>query len=276
VPPVARLLDFGVSKMMPVVGGEKEDDLDLTRTGIVMGTPYYMSPEQARGDRNLDARVDLYACGVIMYEALTSRRPFTAANYNALLLQILTTKPRPARELRPALPSGFDAVLDKSMARAREDRYQSAPEFQRDLQALRDPHNLVTSPPVPVAVADVARQAFAKPKPVPAPNPPAVSDTGPPPPMAQAPRPRIARAPPPRIAQPPPAADPKPRAAWAGVGAELELRRDPDHVLERHAAVGREHAGRSDRAVVPFADGDDGPTRAAARPARQRRGRRRR
>ena len=183
-PPVAKLLDFGVSKIMAVIGGERDEDLDLTRTGMVMGTPYYMSPEQARGDRNLDARVDLYACGVIMYEALTGRRPYTAANYNALLLQILTTRPRPARELRPALPSGFDQVLDKSMARAREDRYQTAAEFQRDLQLLRDRHTQVTAPPMQAAVADMARQAFTKPKPAPAHTPPAISDTYRPPPVA--------------------------------------------------------------------------------------------
>jgi serine/threonine protein kinase len=140
-PPVCKLLDFGVSKMIAPLIGAKEEDLDLTRTGMVMGTPYYMSPEQARGDRNLDARVDLYACGVILYEALTGKRPFTAANYNALLLQILSSKPRPARELRPALPAGFDGVLDKAMSRSRDDRYRSATDFQKDLQTLRDRHN---------------------------------------------------------------------------------------------------------------------------------------
>jgi serine/threonine protein kinase len=85
--------------------------------------------------------VDLYACGVMLYEALTGRRPFSAANYNALLLLILSTSPRPARDLRPALPGGFDAVIERAMARSRDDRYRSATEFQRDLQALRDRHN---------------------------------------------------------------------------------------------------------------------------------------
>jgi serine/threonine-protein kinase len=140
-PPICKLLDFGVSKVIGSLIGGKDEDLELTRTGMVMGTPYYMSPEQARGDRNLDARVDLYACGVILYEALTGRRPFTAANYNALLLQILSTKPKPARDFRPALPAGFDAVLDKALARNRDDRYRTAADFQRDLQALRDRHN---------------------------------------------------------------------------------------------------------------------------------------
>jgi len=156
VPPLAKLLDFGVSKMIaPLFGNEKEEDLDLTRTGMVMGTPFYMSPEQARGDRNLDARVDLYACGIILYEALTGKRPFTAANYNALLLQILTTKPRPARELRPALPFGFDEVLDKALERSRDQRFQSAAEFQRELMLLRDRHPQTA---VGMDVSEVNRQ----------------------------------------------------------------------------------------------------------------------
>jgi serine/threonine protein kinase len=137
---VAKVLDFGIAKIKAPPG--EEGLSSSTKTGAVLGTPYYMSPEQARGDRNLDARVDLYACGVILYEALTGRRPFTAANYNALLLQILSSKPKPARDLRPALPNGFDAVLDKAMARNREDRYRTAAEFQRDLQVLRDRHNV--------------------------------------------------------------------------------------------------------------------------------------
>ena len=152
-PALCKLLDFGVSKMITPLFGGRDEDLDLTRTGMVMGTPYYMSPEQARGDRNLDVRVDLYACGVILYEALTGRRPFTAANYNALLLQILSAKPKPARDLRPALPNGFDAVLDKAMARNRDDRYRSAAEFQRDLQTLRDRHTAA----LPVVIGEAIR-----------------------------------------------------------------------------------------------------------------------
>jgi serine/threonine protein kinase len=185
-PALCKLLDFGVSKMIVPLLGTKEDDLDLTRTGMVMGTPYYMSPEQARGDRNLDVRVDLYACGVILYEALTGRRPFTAANYNALLLQILSAKPKPARDLRPALPNGFDAVLDKALARNRDDRYRSAAEFQRDLQTLRDRHNAAVPvlmhggmqsamPAHAPAKLSAEAQARADPKPPPRPHEPTPS-----------------------------------------------------------------------------------------------------
>jgi serine/threonine protein kinase len=138
-PPIVKLLDFGVSKMMPEFQ-TGEDALDLTRTGMVMGTPYYMSPEQARGERNLDGRVDVYACGVVMYEALAGKRPFLAPNYNALLLAIINTLPRPLRELRPKTPPELEAIIMKAMARNRNDRFASAKHFLREL-----------APPVPIA-----------------------------------------------------------------------------------------------------------------------------
>jgi serine/threonine protein kinase len=103
-----------------------------------MGTPYYMSPEQARGERNLDGRVDIYACGVLLYEAVTSRRPFIANNYNSLLLQILTAKPPSPRELRPNLPVGVERIIEKAMARRREDRFANAAEFIHELARLRE------------------------------------------------------------------------------------------------------------------------------------------
>jgi serine/threonine-protein kinase len=136
LPPLVKLLDFGVSKMMFRVVGEPDDEGDLTRTGMVMGTPYYMASEQARGERNLDARVDVYACGVILYESLTGRRPFSGANYNALLLQILTGTPVPANQLVPDLPPEILPIIDKAMARNRDQRYPSAAAFQADLVEL--------------------------------------------------------------------------------------------------------------------------------------------
>jgi serine/threonine-protein kinase len=137
---VVKLLDFGVAKIL-TAAEEDEERLDLTRTGMVMGTPAYMSPEQARGDRTFDERVDIYACGVILYEALTGRRPFVGANHNALMLKILTETPRPARDLRPALPAGFDDVITRAMQRAAELRYPNARELQQAIEALRDRHH---------------------------------------------------------------------------------------------------------------------------------------
>ncbi|MFO0658301.1 MAG: protein kinase [Polyangiaceae bacterium] len=133
VAPVAKLLDFGISKV-----GSSDEDLHLTKTGMVMGTPFYMAPEQARGDRTIDHRVDLYAVGVILYESLTGRRPFTAPNYNALLVMILSVTPKPMREIRPALPPGFDAIVEKALAKNREARFQNAKDFLDALAQLRD------------------------------------------------------------------------------------------------------------------------------------------
>jgi eukaryotic-like serine/threonine-protein kinase len=158
LPPVVKILDFGVSKVLHTE--EQEQGLDLTRTGMVMGTPYYLSPEQARGERTLDHRVDIWACGIMLYECLAGRRPFIAPNYNALLVQILQSTPRPIREVRPATPAGFDGVLRRALERERDKRYKSATEFQADLQVLRDRHRpSVSSIPIVTAALPVRDQA---------------------------------------------------------------------------------------------------------------------
>jgi serine/threonine protein kinase len=173
---LAKLLDFGVSKIVLPAAPGAEREVDLTRRGMVMGTPHYMSPEQARGDRDLDPRVDLYACGVILYEGLTGQRPFAAARQADLLRDILHAQPRPVRELRRALPSGFEIILARSMARDRDDRYRSAIEFQGDLRGLRErlrqepaPINPFRStyPPIgrPSDVADAPTRVWMAPMP---------------------------------------------------------------------------------------------------------------
>ncbi|HEU4404794.1 MAG TPA: protein kinase [Polyangiaceae bacterium] len=128
--PTAKLLDFGISKAVA------DEDLHLTRTGMVMGTPYYMAPEQARGEV-IDARIDLYAVGAVLYESLTGQRPFAASNYSALLRLILFEEPRPLRALRPSLPEPFDHVVGRALAKDREHRFQSAQEFMAALAGLR-------------------------------------------------------------------------------------------------------------------------------------------
>ncbi|MBI4699554.1 MAG: serine/threonine protein kinase [Deltaproteobacteria bacterium] len=129
---IARILDFGISKSLTPYGFAESQR--LTQTGVVMGTPYYMAPEQARGEVELDARVDLWAVGVMLYEVLAGRRPFVAANYNALLVKILTSRPRPVQELRPELPARLCQVVEKAMHKLREDRFQSAREFRAAMQ----------------------------------------------------------------------------------------------------------------------------------------------
>jgi serine/threonine protein kinase len=122
----AKLLDFGISKSMSY---DFFDDQRLTHSGMVMGTPYYMAPEQARGDSSLDQRVDLWAVGVVMYEALAGRRPFVATNYNALLVKILTSRPRPLQKLVRGLPDDVAALVERALSKLREDRFQTAEEF---------------------------------------------------------------------------------------------------------------------------------------------------
>ena len=121
-----KVLDFGISKL---AGNDNELNPRLTRTGAVMGTPYYMSPEQIRGSHDVDGRCDVYAFGVIMYEALTGRVPFRAESYSALVLEIATGTPAMPRQLNPSLSEGLQAVLMRAMAREPRDRYQDIGEL---------------------------------------------------------------------------------------------------------------------------------------------------
>jgi serine/threonine-protein kinase len=130
-----KVVDFGISKNLRA-SDEQEEAPRLTQTGMVLGTPLYMSPEQARGDEDLDARVDIYALGVIMYEAATGRVPFAGTNYLSVISQVLNDEPKPVRELRPELSDEFEAIIQRTMAKKREDRYASATALLDDLNAL--------------------------------------------------------------------------------------------------------------------------------------------
>lgn len=131
---VAKILDFGTSRVTEgaptLVGAET-----ITMTGVVVGTPYYMSDEQVRGRKDVDGRSDLYSIGVILYEALTGRLPFEAESLHALMVAIATEEPVPIDQLRPDLPTGLAAVVTRAMARSREDRFQTARELRRALLA---------------------------------------------------------------------------------------------------------------------------------------------
>ena len=108
-----KIIDFGISKFQPLAG----DGMKMTRTGAVMGTPYYMSPEQASGSREADARSDLYAIGVIFYEAVTGHVPFDAPTFNQLLFKIVLSEPPPPRSIVPDLDPAFESIILKAMAR---------------------------------------------------------------------------------------------------------------------------------------------------------------
>ena len=126
-----KLLDFGISKFNQLSG---DGGFSMTRTGAVMGTPYYMSPEQAKGAKDADHRVDLYAAGVILYESVTGEVPFNADTFNELLFKIVLEEPRPVQQLAPQIDPGFAGIITKAMSRDPAMRFQTAKEFQRALQ----------------------------------------------------------------------------------------------------------------------------------------------
>jgi serine/threonine-protein kinase len=118
----AIVTDFGIARAMEA-GGR------LTATGIAVGTPAYMSPEQAVGEREVDGRSDIYSLGVLGYQMLTGRVPFTGGNSMSLLLKHITEPPRPISELRPDAPRPLCDAIDRALVKDREDRWPTAMAF---------------------------------------------------------------------------------------------------------------------------------------------------
>ena len=123
-------MDFGISKFDP----QKTGGLQLTQEGAALGTPYYMPPEQIRGEGNLDARADVYALGVILYECLAGVRPFEAETLAHLAILIHTGQPVPIDQHRSDLPPGFATLVHSAMATDRGRRTQSAGELRNRLE----------------------------------------------------------------------------------------------------------------------------------------------
>jgi serine/threonine-protein kinase len=128
-----KLLDFGISKMMD--GEAAVAATRLTTTGMVMGTPLYMAPEQAMGSV-IDHHADLYACGVILYEMLSGRPPFEGATYPVLIAKLLTAEPTNLRELQPHLPAKLVAATHRALEKEPERRFDSAEEFVAAMPSL--------------------------------------------------------------------------------------------------------------------------------------------
>jgi len=133
-----KVVDFGISKAVKPGGDEGGEGYRLTHTGLLLGTPLYMSPEQARGEEDLDHRVDIWALGVLLYECLTGEVPFRANNYLGIISQVLTHKPTPPSKLRPELgiSDAVEAVVMRAMEKDRALRYQTMADLERDLERL--------------------------------------------------------------------------------------------------------------------------------------------
>jgi len=126
----AVVADFGIARAIRAAGGTK-----LTETGLMLGTPLYMSPEQAIGGGELDGRSDQYSLGCVLYEMLAGQPPFTGPTGESLVHQHLTVEPRSVAELRPAVPAGIARALGRSLAKTPADRFATLTAFAEALAA---------------------------------------------------------------------------------------------------------------------------------------------
>jgi serine/threonine-protein kinase len=122
-----KILDFGLARV---------SSSDITKTGSVMGTPNYMSPEQIRSE-GVDHRSDIFSAGATFYELLTYRKPFHSSSLPATFFKILQQDPEPIESIDPSIPPDFSAIILRAMAKDPEKRYQNVDEMLRDLDRLR-------------------------------------------------------------------------------------------------------------------------------------------
>lgn len=157
---VPKVLDFGISKIAGASGaaGAPELSSGLTQTGAVLGSPLYMSPEQAASDKTIDGRSDIHALGVVLWECLVGKPPFSADTYNNLVVQIITgDRPRLA-DTMPTIPARIAAIVERAMARRREERFQSAAELADAL----DGEIAVLPPSTSITARTAANELFSR------------------------------------------------------------------------------------------------------------------
>jgi serine/threonine protein kinase len=125
-----KVLDFGISKVRKSGGG----DLSGTKTSVIMGSPFYMSPEQMRSSKDVDPQSDIWALGVILYELLAGQTPFAADTYAETCVRVMTEPPIPLRELRPDVPPALAGAIDRCLEKDRRLRHADVAEFALSLQ----------------------------------------------------------------------------------------------------------------------------------------------
>ena len=151
-----KILDFGISKLKPT----EDANPTLTKTGTVLGTPAYMSPEQAAGLKEQDLRIDIYAVGAILYEMLTGQVPFSGDSYNALIAAILTAEPKNPRELNPDIPRPLQDIILKALVKEPEKRFQDCRELMKALRPFTPTWSVI---PPPNTVSEQASPVPASP-----------------------------------------------------------------------------------------------------------------
>src|SRR5688572_2145136 len=120
----ALVADFGIALAVQQAGGAR-----MTQTGLSLGTPSYMSPEQAMGERTIDARSDIYALGALTYEMLAGDPPFTGSTVQAIVARVLSEKPTPLRTLRETVPPAVEHAVLTALAKLPADRFENAKQF---------------------------------------------------------------------------------------------------------------------------------------------------
>ena len=160
----ALVADFGIARALGAGGatgaGALTREQRLTETGMSVGTPAYMSPEQASGEREVDARSDIYSLGCVLYEMLAGEPPFTGPTAQAILLRKFTENPRPLRAIRDTVPEPIEQALARALARSPADRFASAAEFRRVLEPAQTASVIAT----PTATPTVVTAGTAAPK----------------------------------------------------------------------------------------------------------------
>src|SRR2546426_9745433 len=126
-----RILDFGLARL---------ESSELTRAGMVMGSPYYMSPEQVRGSRDLDGRSDLFSAAVVLYELITYTRPFEADTPTSVIFKIVSDPHTPIKQIFPGCADELERIIDRALAKDRESRFANCEEMA---DALKGFHQLL-------------------------------------------------------------------------------------------------------------------------------------
>jgi serine/threonine protein kinase len=148
--PAVKVLDFGLSRFVDSPGTQ------LTQTGVIMGTPAYMAPEQADGT-GVDHRTDIYGMGAVLFAALCGRPPFEAETLQAVVLAVLTQEAPQARSVNPMIPENLELVVQRAMSRRREERYQSMADLRRALEPFALVEGVQMLDPVSVRSAQSSR-----------------------------------------------------------------------------------------------------------------------
>jgi eukaryotic-like serine/threonine-protein kinase len=159
----AVVTDFGVAKAVTASSGCHSS---LTSLGVALGTPAYMAPEQAAADPHVDHRADIYAVGALAYEVLTGRTPFIAPTPQAMLAAHITKQPEPIIANRPNVPPALNAVLMRCLEKHPGDRWQTADELLRQLDAVLTPSGGMAPTDATMAVSSGTKEALKKSHPV--------------------------------------------------------------------------------------------------------------